>query len=57
MLSNINCTPLRGTLTNVADNGLVAFTNTSVELKTAQLPIAPHQIISQKNGTSRNGML
>lgn len=42
---------------NVAVSGDVAFTRRSVDTKTAKDPRAPHQIINQKNLTSRNGIL
>lgn len=56
-LSRTSCNALLGTATNVAVSGLVALISSKVEANTAKLPNAPHQIISQKKGTSRKGML
>jgi hypothetical protein len=56
-LSMTSWKALLGTATNVAVSGLVALINSRVDAKTAKLPRAPHQIISQKKGTSRKGML
>lgn len=51
-----NWNALLGTATNVAVSGLVALTSNKVEANTAKEPNAPHQIMSQKKGTSRKGM-
>jgi hypothetical protein len=48
---------LRGTATNVAVRGLVALTRSNVDTKTEKEPSAPIQIMNQKNGTSKKGML
>jgi hypothetical protein len=57
MLNIVSWKALLGILTNVAVSGDVALTRSNVEEKTAHDPIAPHHIMVQKKGTSRNGML
>jgi len=42
---------------NVAVSGDVALMRRSVDTKTEKEPIAPHQIMNQKKGTSRYGRL
>jgi hypothetical protein len=57
ILSITSWNALRGTATKVAVNGLVALTRSNVDTKTENDPSAPIQIMNQKNGTSKNGML
>lgn len=47
----------RGTAMKVAVSGEVALTRSNVDTKTEKEPIAPHQIMNQKKGTSRYGRL